>query len=167
MRLSVENINRTSPYWVLQLDDMLFRFTTKNGVQYRVGFYPDKYFLRDGAYHFFIVNNDQFAPKDPDVFKVVTLVIEEFFRQETAVMLYICEPSDHREKTRSLLYKRWFQNYPHKDLLTLKTAEIDFKGYIVYSGMIIRNDHPLYNLILKAFDEFTRKAPEVYDVQPK
>ena len=168
MRLSVDRINETSPYWVIQLEDMVFRFVTKNGVIYRVGFYHDHYFLKEGAYHFFIDNSDNtFAPRDPDVFKVVTAVIEEFFRHQTAVMLYICEPEDHREKTRAALYKRWFEAYPNHEKLTLRTAEIDFKGYVIYSGMIIRNDHPLHDIILEAFDAFTKNAPQVYDVQPK
>ena len=80
MRLSVENINQASPYWVIPLDDMTFRFATKHGVIYRVGFYI---------------------------------------------------------------------------------------GYIVYSGMIIRNDHPIYDRLLKAFESFTRQAPSRYQVQPK
>lgn len=29
MRLSVNNINQVSPYWVIQLDDLTFRFITK------------------------------------------------------------------------------------------------------------------------------------------
>ena len=36
MRLSVDNINQTSSYWVIQLDDLTFRFVTKNGVVYRI-----------------------------------------------------------------------------------------------------------------------------------
>jgi len=168
MRLSVENINRNSPYWVIQLDDMTFRFATKHGVIYRVGFNLDHYFLKEGAYHFFIANaSNTFAPKDPDVFKVISLVIEEFFRQQEAVMLYICEASDHREATRAMLYKRWFENYPHERFLTLRTAEMDFDGYVVYSGMIIRNDHPIYERLLKAFDSFTQQAPSRYYVEPK
>ena len=62
MRLSVDNINNGSPYWVIQLDDMTFRFVTKNDIVYRVGFYKDPYFLGNKAYHFFIANeNDSFA----------------------------------------------------------------------------------------------------------
>lgn len=73
MRLSVDNINRKSPYWVIQLDDITFRFVTKNGIVYRVGFYKDPYFLGDKAYHFFIANeNESFAPKDTDVYRVIT-----------------------------------------------------------------------------------------------
>ena len=99
MRLSAENINKKSPYWVIQLDDMLFRFRTKNGITYRVGFQEDKFLKVGNTYNFFITNMDnQNAPRDLDVFKVVSLVLEEFFSQDASVMLYICDPSDHREK---------------------------------------------------------------------
>ena len=168
MRLSVDNINARSPYWVIQLDDMLFRFVTKNNVSYDVGFYPDRYILTEGAYHFFIDNSEnKFAPKDPDVFIVVSIVIEEFFKQQDAVMLYVCEAADHRQTIRASLYKRWFASYPEHDKLTLRTAEMNFNDYIVYAGMIIRNDHPLYDFVIQAFDDFTVKAPTTYVVQPK
>ena len=168
MRLSAENINKRSPYWVIQLDDMLFRFRTKNGITYRVGFQEDRYFKVGNAYNFFITNVDNsHTPRDLDVFKVISLILEEFFRQDASVMLYICDPTDHREKVRSLLYKRWYNNYPRRDELTLRDVEINFKGYIVYSGMIIRNDHPQHDEMLAAFDEFTSRAPLVMDVQPK
>ena len=168
MRLSVDNINKTSPYWVIQLDDMTFRFATKNGVVYRVGFYQDQYFLGDRAYHFFIDNvNNTLSPKDIDVYKVITSVIEEFFRQDKSVMLYICDPYDHREAIRDSLYKRWFASYPHHDELTLQAEEIDFEGYVVYTGMILRNDHPEYEELLAAYKAFVQRAISIYKVQPK
>ncbi len=168
MRLSVDNINRESPYWVLQLNDMTFRFVTKNGVTYRVGFYQDPYFLRDKAYHFFIANEDGvMAPKDVDVFKVITCVLEEFFRQDASVMLYICDPHDHREEIRDSLYKRWFQNYAKHDTLTLQTEELNFQGYIVYTGMILRKDHPEYEQMLDSYKAFVQRANTIYKVEPK
>ena len=168
MRLSAENINKKSPYWVIQLDDMLFRFRTKNGITYRVGFQEDKFLKVGNTYNFFITNMDnQNAPRDLDVFKVVSLVLEEFFSQDASVMLYICDPSDHREKARSMLYKRWYENYPRHSELTMRDVEINFSGFIVYSGMIIRNDHPQREQMLAAFDEFVSRAPSVMDVHPK
>ncbi len=168
MRLSVDNINKKSPYWVVQLDDMLFRFRTENDVTYRIGFYEDSYLAKEGIYHFFISNaNNDFAPRDNKVFTVISLVLEEFFNQEESVMLYICDPRDHRENIRSRLYERWYNNYPKKDELTLHTADIDFNGFIVYTGMLLRKDHPLYNEVIASFDDFVKEAPFVMDVQPK
>ena len=169
MRLSVDKINENSPYWVIPLDEKTFRFITKNGIVYRVGFYQDPYFLKDRAYHFFIANEDKDVapPKDANVYKVITCVIEEFFRQDKSVMLYICDPHDHREAIRDNLYKRWFNSYPHHDELTLQTEELDFEGYIVYTGMIIRNDHPEYEEILATYKAFVQRAINIYRVEPK
>ena len=168
MRLSADRINRKSPYWVIQLDELTFRFVTRNGIIYRVGFYKDQYFLGSRAYHFFIANDsDVNPPKDNDVFRVITCVLEEFFRQDASVMLYICDPYDHREAIRDSLYKRWFNSYPHNSRLTLEAAEINFDKYIVYTGMILRNDHPEYEELLNAYREFVRRASTLYQVQPK
>ena len=168
MRLSVDNINRKTPYWVIQLDDITFRFVTKNGIVYRVGFYKDPYFLGDKAYHFFIANeNESFAPKDTDVYRVITCVLEEFFRQDASVMLYICDPYDHREATRDNLYKRWFNSYSRRDELTLQAEAINFDGFIVYTGMILRKDHPDYNSLLERYKEFVKRANHIYNIQPK
>lgn len=168
MRLSVDNINRSAPYWVIQLDDMTFRFVTKNGVVYRVGFYKDPYFLGDKAYHFFIANeNNILAPKDVDVYKVITCVLEEFFSRDASVMLYICDPHDHREAIRDNLYKRWFNNYAKHDELTLQAEELNFEGYIVYTGMILRKDHPEYEELLNKYKAFVLRANSIYRVTPK
>lgn len=168
MRLSVERINQNSPYWVIQLDDMTFRFVTSNGVKYRVGFYDDTLFLRGKAYHFYISNEENiYAPKDVKVFRVISLVLEEFFRQDASVMLYICDPRDHREVIRAKLYKRWFNGYKMKEQLTMKDVDVCFDGYMVYAGMILRNDNPQYQEIITAFDNFVARVPLIYEVHPK
>ena len=159
MRLSIDKINQ---------DDMTVRFATKNGVVYRVGFYKDPYFLGERAYHFFIANENQvITPKDVDVYKVITCVIEEFFRQDKSVMLYICDPHDHREAIRDNLYKRWFNSYPQRDELTLQTEELNFEGYIVYTGMILRKDNPDYDELLTLYKAFIERANRIYHIQPK
>ena len=168
MRLSVDKINERSPYWVIQINDMQFRFVTKNGITYRVGFYPDEYFMKDKAFHFFIDNEEEVkAPKDNNVFRVIALVLEEFFSYDSSVMLYICDPRDKRESVRAALYKRWFEYYPMKDRLTLRDAELNFKGYIVYSGMILRNDNPDYDTIVSDFDAFVERVPSIYQIPQK
>jgi len=168
MRLSVENINIASPYWVIQLDELTFRFITKNGVSYRVGFYKDPYFLGDKAYHFFISKEDDLlAPKDFDTYKTITSVLEEFFRQDKSVMLYICDPHDHREAIRANLYKRWFANYHGDAELTLRDEELHFDNYIVYTGMILRNDHPEYKQLLDDYREFVQRAESLFNIEPK
>ena len=92
MRLSAEKINETSPYWVIQLDEMMLRFRTDFGVIYNVGFYEDTFFFIDDAYHFYISNaNKKPSPNDTKVLATVIAVIEEFFRLSTK-FVFNCYP---------------------------------------------------------------------------
>lgn len=168
MKLSVDAINEKSPYWVIQLDDMLFRFVTRNGICFRVGFYPDSFFLNEGAYHFFIerVHNDH-TPADPYVFEVISLIIEEFFKDNTNVMLYICDPSDNRQESRYRLYRHWYETYKHRDRFILSDAAIYFEENTVYAGMLLRKDHPAYTPILEAFEAFVHLVPYDRDILTK
>lgn len=160
MRLSVDAINEQSPYWVIQLDDMLFRFATRNGIRCHVGFYPDTFFLNEGAYHLFIERiHDDHTPADPLVFEMVSVIIEEFFRDNANVMLYICDPSDNRQEARARLYRHWYETYEHHDLYTLSDAAIDFEQSTVYAGMLLRKDHPAYQPVLDAFEAFVHLVP--------
>jgi len=76
-------------------------------------------------------------------------------------------PFYHREATRANLYKRWFNSYPLRDELTLQDEEIHFDNIIVYTGMILRNDHPDYQNLLQTYKEFVRRAESLYHVEPK
>ena len=82
-------------------------------------------------------------------------------------MLYICDPYDHREAIRDNLYKRWFNSYPHHNELTLQAEELNFDGYSVYTGMILRNDHPEYDELLATYKAFVQRATKIYNIQPK
>lgn len=160
MKISVDAINEKSPLWVLQLDDMLFRFVTRNGIRYRAGFYPDTYFIENGAYHFFLERvNEDHTSYDPDIFQVVSIIIEEFFKDNTNVMLYICDPSDHRQEYRFRLYRYWFEKYSNKDVFSLNDVSIDMNGTTIYAGLLIKKSNPAYNLILEAFEAFVKLIP--------
>lgn len=160
MRLSVDAINEHSPLWVIQLDDMLFRFVTRNGIKYRAGFYPDRVFLEEGAYHFFLERVDRCnSAYDSDVLNVVVLIIEEFFRDKSNVMLYICDPSDDRQASRSRLYRLWYETYDKREDFTLVDRAIDFDRTIVYTGLLIKKNNPAYDLVLEAFDDFVNLIP--------
>ena len=63
--------------------------------------------------------------------------------------------------------KRRRLRYPHHHRLTLEATEINFDKYIVYTGMILRNDHPEYDELLNAYREFVKRANNLYQVQSK
>ena len=161
MRLSAEKINETSPYWVIQLDEMTFRVRTDYGVVYRIGFYDDTLFAITGAYHFYIGNaNQKHAPNDPKVLQTVTAIIEEFFRQNPLVMLYICDPRDNRQAARNRLYKQWFDNYINNSDFRLYSESVEYKSVDYYAGFIMRKDNPFYDDVVATFRENVKDLPE-------
>ena len=54
-----------------------------------------------------------------------------------------------------------------KNKLTLQTEEVCFDNYIVYTGMILRNDHPEFEELLELYKAFVKRASSLYQVQPK
>ena len=56
MTFSTDTLNSRSPYKLLQVNDLTFRFVTDQKISYTVGFYKDNIFMDEGAYHFFIDN---------------------------------------------------------------------------------------------------------------
>ena len=58
MTLSADTLNQRSPYALMQLGELTFRFVTDQQIHYTVGFYKDTIFMDDGAYHFFIMRHD-------------------------------------------------------------------------------------------------------------
>lgn len=167
MKLSADKINESSPYWVIPLDEKSFRFRTDNGVVYVVGFYEDQIFSIEGAYHFYIRNaNQKHAANDPKILQVVTAVIEEFFRQEPMVMLYICDPRDHRQAARNRLYLHWFENYINHSDFRMYSESVMYKSVDYYAGLIMRKDNPYYDDVVEAFHRIAEMLPPLM-VRPK
>ena len=67
----------------------------------------------------------------------------------------------------SCLYKRWFESYPRRNELTLQAETLNFEGYVVYTGMILRKDNPDYESLLNSYEEFVKRANSIYHIQPK
>ena len=160
IQLSAENINRTAPYRVETINDLSVSFVTDNEVCYDVGFYADNIFSIDGAYHFYISNADhKHAPNDPKVLATVIAVIEEFFRQEPMVMLYICDPRDHRQAARNRLYLTWFENYIDNSSYRLYSETVIYKSVDYYAGLIMRKDNPYFEDVTTAFHNVAKRLP--------
>jgi len=160
MTLSLDKINASSPYQLVKLSDLTFRFVTDQGIHYRVGFYQDTLFLKDEAYHFFIDNvEDEHGSHDSKIVDVVIAVLEEFFDQEPSVMLYICDPTDHRQAVRNRLYLMWYHEYAMSHELTMFCDSVELDGEKYYAGILMKPNHPRHDEILLAFQQFLKFLP--------
>lgn len=162
--ISAEQINLHSPYAVKRIDCNSFVFESQYGIKFNVGFAEDYMLLDEGAYQLFISNlSKRPSPNDPLVKDTVVAIIKEFFSQEPAVILYICDTSDERQAIRNRLFAFWFTHNSHNEEYTMlhETVVIDDASY--YGSLLMRKDHPMHDDIVKEFHDFATSLPGKLD----
>ena len=107
------------------------------------------------AYEFAISNtNNRKSPRDYKLRQTILSLIYEFFRQRNAVMLYLCETGDNRQKYRSRLFESWFRSSGYQKTFVLMTTELpDEYGIWNYVALILRPDHPQFVSIAQQFSD--------------
>lgn len=155
-RLILANINIKAPYEVIQMEDMphLFYFHTDFDVDYEISIKPNDAFIRNGAYMLDIRNiRNQVSPGDVKVRDTLMAIIEEFFRCNNDVMLYITETEDGKQSFRDRLFVRWFNTYEHRERFLIQTAEGKMDGQMNFMAIISRKDNPNLQYALLEFEE--------------
>ena len=153
--LDIALLNLKSPYYVVQDADGDLLFETDYGVRYGISFELNEGMMNYPAYEFGILNkNGQPSPNDRKLRDTILAIIEEFFRANGGVLLYICATGDGMQKYRFHLFLRWFNTYEKRDLYEIRTVEevMDDKTPN-YGAIIVEKTHPDLELILARFDE--------------
>ena len=71
------------------------------GVKYKIFFGDDAPIWKTGAYTFDISNtNQRISPSDEKVKRTIISIIEEFFKNNADILLYICETGDNKQSMR-------------------------------------------------------------------
>ena len=159
-RLITDRINENSPYDV-EYDDELLVFTTQYGLTYAVDFDDDAnpYF---SAYWLNLRNvYGQASPSDKKVAQTLICIIEEFFRQNSDVLLYICSSADGHQAQRARLFMRCFNGAEQQKLYVSRTIEVKGEGKIEYVALLAQRNHPDIDNILLRFDEETAMFNEM------
>lgn len=82
--------------------------------------------------------------------------IRLFFQANpTQIMVYVCDSSDGRQRSRMRLFTNWFgrgeENLMH---ITHENKDADFTHY---AGLLIQNDNPWYAEALERAAQFVRE----------
>ena len=161
MAISAERINRTSPYEVKQADEYSVFFINKYGVRYSVGFAHDYHFMEEGAYQFYITNIDnKTSPADKNIYITISAIVEDFFANEQAVMIYFCDTKDNRQAMRDRLFQIWFHTYENNVNFSMFNEHVTIDNIIYFASIILRKDHPLHNEVIASFHNFVSTVPD-------
>lgn len=83
----------------------------------------------------------------------IWVIIEEFFKVNPEVLLYLCDTADDQQAMRARLFHRWFTLYDGSRNFIFRQAEIPDEGIINYVAMIMQRSHPNAEEIATEFDE--------------
>lgn len=160
-RLNIETINSHSPYDVCYDKDGAILFNTDYNVEYSVTFDddPNPYYV---AYWFNLSNmNSLPSPGDPKIPQTVICIIEEFFRQNPDILLYMCSTEGGKQAQRARLFLRWFNGTEQQKHYVCRTVEVKGDGRKEYVALIAQRTNPYINEILQLFDSDTAMFNEM------
>lgn len=152
--LNLIQLNFQSPYEVWSESDDVYFFETDFGVKYKIYFGDDAPIWKTGAYTFDISNtNQKTSPSDEKVKGTIISKIEDFFRNNADILLYICETGDNKQSMRNRLFARWFNEYRFQQEYVLRTAMVKDGKVENFAAIIVQRNHPELKSILQTFDE--------------
>lgn len=167
VKINIKRVNASAPYTLKEAPyaDLSYSLTTDYGVNYTLGFMPSDLMPNIEAYEFAISNtNHRKSPRDPKLRQTILTLIYEFFRTRNAVMLYLCETGDNRQRLRSRLFESWYRSSGYQTTFALLTAQLpDEDGIQNFVALLVRPDHPQFALIAQEFSdtiELFRDKPE-------
>ena len=150
--LDTNRISRLAPYRVWAEDDE-YRFETDHGILYAVSFDQEDMLEGIPAYWFGLANRTHKAsPSDVKIRATVTCIIEEFFRANPDILLYLCDTADEQQAMRSRLFLRWFNGYAKQQNYYIRSEMVMDEGTENYVALIVQRTHPQLQMIMDAFD---------------
>jgi len=151
-KLLIDRINDSSAYDVKYNDHGAIVFDTDYGVRYAVTFDEGEnpFFT---AYWFNLTNlNNKPSPGDSKIAQTVICIIEEFFRQNPDILLYMCSTSDGLQAQRARLFLRWFNGAKQREQYFIRASEVKGEDCDEYVAMIVQRNNPNLNKIIERFD---------------
>ena len=83
--------------------------------------------------------------QDKRVSVTITSLYNLFFSSDLRILIYICA-SDGKEKLRSILFQRWYNEFVSNFLKNVP-FKIDKEGSILYGCIVLKNEFPHHELI--------------------
>jgi hypothetical protein len=153
-QLDFSRIQDASPYQMEEVSNGIYLFETDNNVLYKIESEEDAPIGGCDTYQFYINNIRHIrAERDTKVKQAVMAILVEFFRVNDSVVLYVCDTSDGRQRKRSLLFQRWFNEYRYANQFTVLFGCIQDENIDNYVGIIVERANPRYQAVIDDFNE--------------
>ena len=156
-KLDTNRICHYAPYKVWQ-DGEELRFETEHDILYAVNFEPENMLANIPAYWFGLFNrSNKPSPNDVKIRATVTCILEEFFRVNPDILLYLCDTASNQQAIRSRLFLRWFNAYAKQQNFFIRTDVVLDEGEENYITIIVQRTHPQLMTIISTFDSVMKQ----------
>lgn len=154
IKFSLKHILEHAPYELVLSDDG-FMFQTDFGIHYSVSFNKEDIILGGCATYQLIIRKieEKRSAHDPKVEVTILSIINEFFRSNQEVLLYLCDTSDGREASRNRLFLSWFDRYAGNNRFTICKAHAEIEGEGLFLCIIVDNRNSKLKAITEDFEE--------------
>lgn len=155
--VSLCRINSVAPYQVSYLSNKneVLYFSTSKGLEYAVTFVLDKTLGFIDMYQLVIEEIHQSRAKyDISVEKTLIAIIEDFLKDDSHILAFVCDTSDSREAARHALFNRWFMKYNKESFYHKMDGIINAEGNMYYSSLIFKRSHPQHETIKAIYIDF-------------
>ena len=150
--LDTNRISHFAPYRVWA-EDCEYRFETEHGILYAVSFEQENMLEGIPAYWFGLANRTHKpSPNDVKIRATITCIIEEFFRANPDILLYLCDTADEQQAMRSRLFMHWFNGYAKQADFYFRSEMVTDEGTENYVALIVKRTHPQLQTIIDTFE---------------
>lgn len=156
--LDIKVINTLSPYRVTCSQKGKIRFETDYGVEYLVEFDEDDGLFDNellcSSFWFNLTNvNHKPSPGDKKIPLTIICIIEEFFRQNPDILLYMCSTEGGQQAQRARLFLRWFNGARQREKYVIRAMEVHGEeGREEFVAMIVQRSNPNLDRIIESYD---------------
>lgn len=144
----------------------VYIFFTKDAIVYEVSFvkvhyFDDYHLFADDVYEIiisFFSDSKNHIPSDSRTAPTIISIIHYFFDSPNKILVYNCDASDNREKSRNRKFDEWFHKYSGNQYIKLDNSFHDSEsGMTFFSTLIMIKKNPYKFYITEAFEELTEK----------
>lgn len=90
---------------------------------------------------------------DSKIRSTIIFIVEEFFRSNPDILLYMCDNADEQQAMRSRLFLRWFNAYGQQAEYYTRTEMVKDGEEENYIAIILKRSHPQFQKVIEIFDK--------------
>jgi hypothetical protein len=153
-------------YHIYRISEFNYSFTTEAGIEYECSFTSYKEYFgkypaiasKVFALDLYLINSKQKPSPGTDrrIADTVVTIVGDFLNSMINAVVYVCDASDGRSRSRARKFKSWFKYYEHpsSQIIQLST-DMDGGGLTLYTALLVHKKNKLKNQFIEAYIELT------------